>query len=78
MSDFLSQDELDALLKSFTESLPEEDKKMIEAIATLILDPASSALGMIVGKTRSDNTNVFEGLHYQVQGEDRARRCKIE
>jgi flagellar motor switch protein FliN/FliY len=50
MSDFLSQDELDALLKSFTESLPEEDKKMIEAIATLILDPASSALGMIVGR----------------------------
>ncbi len=50
MSDFLSQDELDALLKSFSESLPEEDKKMIEAIATLILDPASSALGMIVGR----------------------------
>ncbi|WP_448522566.1 flagellar motor switch protein FliN [Pseudothermotoga sp.] len=50
MSDFLSQDELDALLKSFSESLPEEDKKTIEAIATLILDPASSALGMIVGR----------------------------
>ncbi|WP_448517372.1 flagellar motor switch protein FliN [Pseudothermotoga sp.] len=50
MSDFLSQDELDALLKSFSESLPEEDKKMIEAIATIILDPASSALGMIVGR----------------------------
>jgi len=50
MSDFLSQDELDALLKSFSESLPEEDKKMIEAIATLILDPASSALGMIIGR----------------------------
>lgn len=50
MSDFLSQDELDALLKSFSESLPEEDKKMIESIVTLIFDPASSALGMIVGR----------------------------
>ncbi|KAF2957931.1 flagellar motor switch protein FliN [Thermotoga sp. Ku-13t] len=50
MSDFLSQDELDALLKSFSESLPEEDKKTIESIVTLIFDPASSALGMIVGR----------------------------
>lgn len=50
MSDFLSQDELDALLKSFSESLPEEDKKMIENIVALIFDPASSALGMIVGR----------------------------
>lgn len=49
MSDFLSQDELDALLKSLSD-LPEEDKKKIETIASLIFDPASSALGMIVGR----------------------------
>lgn len=50
MSDFLSQDELDALLKSLSDTLTEEDRKMIETIATLILDPASSALSMIVGR----------------------------
>lgn len=61
MSDFLSQDELDALLKSFSESLPEEDKKMIESIVTLIFDPASSALGMIVGReTRIKITQVTQ------------------
>lgn len=49
MSDFLSQDELDALLKSLSD-LPEEDKKKIETITSLIFDPASSALGMIVGR----------------------------
>ncbi len=49
MSDFLSQDELDALLKSLSD-LSEEDKKKIETIASLIFDPASSALGMIVGR----------------------------
>ncbi|MCS7174161.1 flagellar motor switch protein FliN [Pseudothermotoga sp.] len=50
MSDFLSQDELDALLKSLADSLPEEDKKKIETIASLIFEPASSALGMIIGR----------------------------
>lgn len=49
MSDYLSQDELDALLKSLSD-LPEEDKNKIETIASLIFDPASSALGMIVGR----------------------------
>ncbi len=49
-SDFLTQDELNELLKGLSETLTDEDKKAITEICDLIAGSSSAALGIVIGR----------------------------
>ncbi len=49
-SDFLSQDELNELLKGLSGEVADEDKNIIKEVVNTFMGPASSALGVIVGR----------------------------
>lgn len=49
-SDFLTQDELNELLKGLSESLTDEDKKAITEICDLIATSSAAALGIVIGR----------------------------
>jgi len=49
-SDFLTQDELNELLKGLSETLTDEDKKAITEICDLIASSSAAALGIVIGR----------------------------
>lgn len=49
-SDFLTQDELNELLKGLSEDLTDEDKKIIADISDTIMSSSTVALGIVVGR----------------------------
>ncbi|AEH51844.1 flagellar motor switch protein FliN [Pseudothermotoga thermarum] len=60
-SDFLSQEELDALLKSLSGELSDEDVNSVKEVLNIFMGAASSALSVIVGRDVSFSIdNVFQ------------------
>lgn len=49
-SDFLTQDELNELLKGLAEDLSEDDKKIVTEISNMIMNSSATALGIVVGR----------------------------
>ncbi len=49
-SDFLSQDELNELLKGLSTELADEDRNAVKEVVGIFMGPVSSALGVIVGR----------------------------
>ncbi|WP_041082608.1 flagellar motor switch protein FliN [Thermotoga profunda] len=49
-SDFLTQDELNELLKGLSEDLNDEDKKIITEISDMIMNSSTVALGIVIGR----------------------------
>jgi len=49
-SDFLTQDELNELLKGLSDTLSEHDQEAIKEISNLIIDSSAAALGIVIGR----------------------------
>lgn len=49
-SDFLTQDELNELLKGLSEDLSDEDKKIVAEVSDMIMNSSTVALGIVIGK----------------------------